>query len=296
VGGPGNMNDPYSAQCAHRMWTLKQRYPNCFWAAPEEFFYDGPLVNRGTDFGLMPSLFEPGGIVQHEFFVAGTPVIAFKTGGLKDSVIEYMWDSEVGSGYTFESYKKEDFIFAIERAIGTFKNKQKYAKLRENAFNATMPGEQVCIAWFKEFCRMRSKIYFDLKEMQACKALFKEWDPRQYAPINIIDEVIGQEKRDLYAIDDMDIGAEASRQPFDVRVVPSEFDKVMKERVPHLFRLHNWGPRHHNVQICGSFDNWEKRHDMQFDHFANQWFVTLHLRRGEYFYKYIINNSNWVVN
>ena len=63
VGGPANMAEPYSAQCAHRMWHLRNTYPNCFWAAPEELFTDGSLVNRGTDFGLMPSLFEPGGIV-----------------------------------------------------------------------------------------------------------------------------------------------------------------------------------------------------------------------------------------
>ncbi len=89
VGGAANMRDPYSANCAHKMRYLKSRYPHCFWAAPEEFFTDGSLVNRGADFGLMPSLFEPGGIVQHEFFVGGTPVIAYKTGGLKDSVIEF---------------------------------------------------------------------------------------------------------------------------------------------------------------------------------------------------------------
>jgi len=89
VGGPANMREPYSAGCAHKMWALRHKYPNCFWAAPDEFFTDGSLVNRGSDFGLMPSVFEPGGIVQHEFFVGATPVIAFKTGGLKDSVIEY---------------------------------------------------------------------------------------------------------------------------------------------------------------------------------------------------------------
>jgi starch synthase len=37
----------------------------------------------------MPSLFEPSGVVQQEFFAGGTPVIAFKTGGLKDSVFEF---------------------------------------------------------------------------------------------------------------------------------------------------------------------------------------------------------------
>ena len=57
------MRDPYSASCANKMRYLKSRDPHCFWAAPEEFFTDGSLINRGADFGLMPSLFEPGGIV-----------------------------------------------------------------------------------------------------------------------------------------------------------------------------------------------------------------------------------------
>ena len=89
VGGAANMKEPYSADCARKMWTLKNKYPNSFWADPNAFFTDGSLVNRGSDFGLMPSIFEPGGIVQHEFFVGGTPVVAFKTGGLKDSVFEF---------------------------------------------------------------------------------------------------------------------------------------------------------------------------------------------------------------
>jgi hypothetical protein len=41
-----------------------------------------------------------------------------------------MWDSEQGNGYNFEAHKVNDFIFACDRAIGTFKNKNKYMKLR----------------------------------------------------------------------------------------------------------------------------------------------------------------------
>jgi starch synthase len=63
VGGQANMRDPYSKSCADKMNYLKHRYPHCFWAGPTEFFTDGAVVNRGSDFGLMPSLFEPGGIV-----------------------------------------------------------------------------------------------------------------------------------------------------------------------------------------------------------------------------------------
>lgn len=45
------------------MRELRQRYPYNFWADPDLFFRDGPLVNCGCDFALMPSKFEPGGIV-----------------------------------------------------------------------------------------------------------------------------------------------------------------------------------------------------------------------------------------
>jgi len=186
VGGPANMREPYSAQCAHKMWALRNQYPHCFWAAPEEFFTDGSLVNRGTDFGLMPSVFEPGGIVQHEFFVGGTPVIAFKTGGLKDSVIEFLWDSEEGSGYTFEKHAAADFIFAIERAVGTFRNKPKYLKLRENAFKATMDGEIVCKAWLEEFYRLKGKIFTDFSIVKKQTEKFSPWQASDYSPISII--------------------------------------------------------------------------------------------------------------
>lgn len=63
IGGMVNMKEPYSAACAHKMWYLKNKYPNQFWADPNQFFTDGSLVNRGADYGLMPSIFEPGGIV-----------------------------------------------------------------------------------------------------------------------------------------------------------------------------------------------------------------------------------------
>jgi hypothetical protein len=94
--------EKYSADCARQMLALRSKYPSSFWADPDLFFSDGPLVNLGTDFGLMPSLFEPSGIVQQEFFVAGTPVVAFLTGGLKDTVFEFNHNTRRGNGFTFQ--------------------------------------------------------------------------------------------------------------------------------------------------------------------------------------------------
>ena len=98
------MKDPYCVKCVEIINNLLYKYPKNFWASPNEFFTDGTLINYGSDFGLMPSSFEPGGIVQHEFFIGGTPVLAFKTGGLKDSVFEYDYDKHSGNGVIFEKY------------------------------------------------------------------------------------------------------------------------------------------------------------------------------------------------
>ncbi len=35
---------------------------------------------------------------------------------------------------------------------------------------------------------------------------------------------------------------------------------------------------------------------MKFDPVTSQWFISLQLARGDYFYKYVIEDTNWVVN
>ncbi len=159
VGGMGNVKDPYVVQCISKIKDLRNKYPHNFWANPSEFFTDGPLVNLGSDFGLMPSLFEPGGIVQHEFFIASTPVIAFKTGGLKDTVFEFDWFSNKGNGIVFESHTYHDFVNAVERSFSLFKNSEKYELCRKNAFNSAIDVIDVAKAWCKEFYRLRGKVY-----------------------------------------------------------------------------------------------------------------------------------------
>lgn len=74
----------------------------------------------------MPSKFEPGGIVQHEFFVGSTPVIAMKTGGLADTVADFDEATEKGSGFTFEHHNAGGFAYAMTRALRLFKNETLY--------------------------------------------------------------------------------------------------------------------------------------------------------------------------
>jgi hypothetical protein len=92
----------------------------------------------------------------------------------------------------------------------------------------------------------------------------KDWTPADFKPLNFFDEMFGSEISKLYGLDDIDFGAEeeAKEQPTLLKYVSSEFDMIQRERVAQTFMLHNRGPRYAKVQICGSFDNWDKRHGM----------------------------------
>ena len=57
----------------------------------------------------MPSIFQPGGIVQHEYFISFKPVIAFKTGGLKDSIEEYNGIKKVEMDFYLKIVKIKSF-------------------------------------------------------------------------------------------------------------------------------------------------------------------------------------------
>ncbi len=99
--------------------------------------------------------------MQHEFFCGGTPVVAFCTGGLKDTVFEYDTKMQKGNGFNFMSYDLEDFKKCMRRALECFKNKPAYEKLRENAFESVVEEEDVARGWNNEFYRLQNKIYID---------------------------------------------------------------------------------------------------------------------------------------
>ena len=165
VCGAANYKDAYAAQCAWSMQALRSAHPNNFWADPTEFFTDVPLLNMGSDFALVPSLFEPSGVVQQEYFAAATPVIAFKTGGLKDTVFEGI----DGNGFTFEDHKHKDFVDAISRAIACYLTPKRYLELRERAKKATLDMLVVAEAWAKEFSRLRQCMWADKEEVKKIK-------------------------------------------------------------------------------------------------------------------------------
>ena len=87
--------------------------------------YDGKLANQiyaGSDFFLMPSMFEPCGLSQLIAMRYGTVPIVRETGGLIDTVEPYNEFENNGTGFSFANYNGEELASTIKYAYDVFCN------------------------------------------------------------------------------------------------------------------------------------------------------------------------------
>ena len=284
IAGKANPAEKYALKCMELMENLKKKYPQNFWAAPKEFFNDPILLRFGSDFGLMPSIFEPGGIVQHEYFISCTPVIAFKTGGLKDSVIEYNSAKKVGNGFLFENFENKDFLSAINRAVKIFANKNEYKKLCSNAFDSAIDVETAAQRWGEEFYRIKNKIFFDKKTVEDEIFNFKK---------NISNETKKfDDEMDLYNDKKYIFGI---KEPIEFEKGDDDDNEEGYLDVSFILVVEK-GKKYKNVQITGSWDKWNQKFDLSYDPLNNSWKTYIILPKGiTYLYKYIVDNE-FVIN
>ena len=91
-------------------------------------------VYAGSDFFMMPSLFEPCGIGQMIAQRYGTLPIVREVGGLKDTVISYNGSNEdVSTGFGFIYYDEPSMINTCFKAFDVYLDKNLKNKLALNA-------------------------------------------------------------------------------------------------------------------------------------------------------------------
>ena len=71
----------------------------------------------GSDFMLMPSLFEPCGLPQMTGTLYGSLPIVRNTGGLHDSISQMDVAGKTGNGFLFDMYDSEGLAWAIDQAM-----------------------------------------------------------------------------------------------------------------------------------------------------------------------------------
>ena len=214
----------------------------------------------------MPSCFEPGGIVQHEFFIGSTPVIAFQTGGLKDTVFDFDPDTGKGNGFVFHQHSVSSFIEAVKKAFNIFVQPEKYALLRKNAFESTIDLYDVAKAWNKEFYSLVRKQYVEPKSLgEHIEKIEKNFKITEHHDKLALDWITGNEDP-------------SNKENCGLKYKKGSEIKACK------FTYHTKSfPKPKTISLVGTFNDWDKESiPLHYNHHEDQWEAMVDLKPGEY--------------
>jgi starch synthase len=104
-----------------------------------------------SDFLLVPSRFEPCGLTQMYAMKFGTIPIVRMTGGLADTVSEYLQDTGEGWGFLFWQYNADDMAYAIRRALSIYEVNPHWEFIRKNAMSRNFSSSKTSLEYLKVF-------------------------------------------------------------------------------------------------------------------------------------------------
>ncbi len=104
------------------------------------------LIEAGSDFFVMPSLFEPCGLNQMYSQVYGTVPIVSRVGGLVDTVRDADEDPAGGTGIMCEP-NAAALRDALERALKLFGNKPRYAAIQQRCMARDFSWKTAALAY-----------------------------------------------------------------------------------------------------------------------------------------------------
>ena len=116
--------------------------------------YDEEHAHRiisSSDYLILPSRFEPCGLTQMYAMKYGTVPIVRSTGGLADTVSEYIPESGEGTGFSFFNYDKEDFAYALHRALSIYQVDKHWDQIRLNDMKQDFSARRQAEEYIKVF-------------------------------------------------------------------------------------------------------------------------------------------------
>ncbi|MCV2484829.1 glycogen synthase [Flavobacterium sp. SH_e] len=99
------------------------------------------LIYAGSDYILMPSRVEPCGLNQMYAMRYGTIPIVRRTGGLRDTVIDF---GDEGNGVCHDQASVADICYSINRAVRLYEDKINFNKVLKRGMSADHSWERVC--------------------------------------------------------------------------------------------------------------------------------------------------------
>jgi starch synthase len=111
------------AWCEQEVQSLASRLPNFRYCTGyrEDLSH---LIEAGSDFFLMPSLYEPCGLNQMYSLAYGTLPIVRNTGGLADTVENFNQDTGEGTGFMFDEFNPQAIYNTVGWAVWAWYNRR----------------------------------------------------------------------------------------------------------------------------------------------------------------------------
>ncbi|MGC2333932.1 MAG: glycogen synthase GlgA [Candidatus Acidiferrales bacterium] len=111
---------------------LAEKYPE---RVGVKIGYDNSLAHKieaGADMFLMPSRYEPCGLNQIYSLRYGTVPIVRATGGLDDTIQNFVPKTQQGTGFKFEEYSGKALLQCLRAALGAYGEAKAWQALRAN--------------------------------------------------------------------------------------------------------------------------------------------------------------------
>jgi starch synthase len=112
------------------------------------------LLYAGADIFLMPSHFEPCGLSQLISMRYGTVPVANKTGGLKDTVIEYDESLKSGNGFLSDFQQDEPYDVALNRCLSFYQQPEHWEAIKKNGMEGDYSWSRSAAEYAKLYERL----------------------------------------------------------------------------------------------------------------------------------------------
>ncbi len=119
--------------------------------------YDAGLARRiygGADMLLIPSRYEPCGLVQMMAMRYGCVPVARETGGLADTVLDYDLAPRRSTGFLFPEATAKSLAFAVRRALAVFADPRRWQALQRRGMRRDFSWRPSAQAYLQLYQRL----------------------------------------------------------------------------------------------------------------------------------------------
>ncbi len=139
---------------------LQEKFPNQVGLHLQADFKLPRRVFSGADIVLMPSIFEPGGIVALEALRYGAVPLVRRTGGLNDSIEDFNPVTGGGTGFSFTTKNSWALYGAIVEALAIYRHPKLWSHLVRNCLSADFSWDHAAREykdWYTKSIRQRTR-------------------------------------------------------------------------------------------------------------------------------------------